>query len=120
MSGVIAGLSIVLAFGMLFDPPIMMVYYSLSTIVFTVVTYLLKRRLYFLLSLDKQETETSSAREGAPWKAMLLVLAVGLAALLVPLLFAEVLSAVFWFVMIVSFTSGISISEIILYFQSLR
>lgn len=117
LSAVIAGSSIILALVLLFGQPFLILYYSLSTIAFTVITFLLKRRLYTSLMMDKDEEKTLRMEERTPWKALLLVLFVSLAFLIAPLLFAQIISGPVWVIMIVSFMSGVSISEIILYLQ---
>jgi len=115
LSAAIAGLSIILASALLSNQPTLIIYYSLSTITFTVITFLLKKRLYTFILMDENEENTDKNEEGAPWKAILLVLFMSLALLVAPLLLAGILSGSIWFIMIVSFTSGVSISEIILY-----
>ena len=117
LSAAIAGLSIILALALLLNQPILTIYYFLSTIMFTATTFLLKRRLYTFLRMEKTEEKKRQTEERTPWKALLLVLLMSLALLLGPLLFAEILSGPVWFIMIVSFTSGVSISEIVLYLQ---
>ena len=120
LSAVIAGLSIILALALLLGQPILMIYYFLSTIIATVITFLLKRRLYTFISTDKNEEKTRENEERTPWKALLLALLMSLAFLVAPLLLAQILSGTVWFIMIASFTSGVSISEIILYLQMRR
>lgn len=117
LSAVIAGLSIILALALLSSQPVRIVYYFLLTIIFTVITFLLKRRLYTLILMDKDEEESLKNEEGTPWKALLLVFSMTLVSLIAPLLFAEILMGPVWFIMIISFTSGVSISEIVLYFR---
>ena len=117
LSAAIAGLSIILASALLSNQPILIIYYFFSTITFTVITFLLKKRLYTFILMDENEENADKNEDSAPWKAMLLVLFMSLALLVAPLLFAGILSGPIWFIMIVSFTSGVSISEIILYLQ---
>jgi uncharacterized protein (TIGR02246 family) len=61
----------------------------------------------FLSVLKKQD-------DGS-WKILMLVFCMLLAALFVPLFLAWVLPSEAWFVLIVSFTSGVSIAEVLLY-----
>lgn len=117
LSAAIAGSSIILALALLFGQPLLLIYYALSTIAFTAITFLLKRRLYTSLMMDKDEEKTREVEERTPWKALLLVLFVSLAFLIAPLLFAQIISGSVWVIMVVSFTSGVSISEVILYLQ---
>ena len=117
LSGVIAGLSIILALTLMLDQPLLMLYYFLSTLAATGVTLLLKRRLYTLLLNDADDEGTREPEDRTPWKILLLTLLMSMAFLIAPLLLTQILSATVWFIMIASFTSGVSLSEIILYFQ---
>ena len=117
LSAAIAGLSIILALALLSNQPVLIIYYFFSTITFTVITFLLKKRLYTFILMDENEENSHKNEDRAPWKAMLLVLLMSLAFLIAPLLLAGILSGPIWFIMIVSFTSGVSISEIILYIR---
>lgn len=117
LSAAIAALSIILALALSSNQPIVIIYYLFSTVVFTVATFLLKKQIYGLLSADKDDEKTSEAGERTPWKAVLLVLFMSLAVIVAPLLLTQVLSAMAWFVLIVGFMSGVSISEVILYLQ---
>lgn len=117
LSGVIAGLSIILALTLMLDQPLLMLYYFLSTLAATGVTLLLKRRLYTLLLNDADDEGTREPEDRTPWKILLLTLLMSMAFLIAPLLLTQILSATVWFIMIASFTSGVSLSEIILYLQ---
>ena len=117
LSGVIAGLSIILALTLMLDQPLLMLYYSLSTMAATGVTLLLKKRLYTLLLNDTDDKGTRETEDHTPWKTLLLTLLMSMAFLIAPLLLTQILSATVWFIMIISFTSGVSLSEIILYLQ---
>jgi hypothetical protein len=115
LSAALAGLSIILASALFSNQYILIVYYSVSTITFTVITFLVKKRLYTLILMDKNEEKPDE--DGAPWKTMLIILLMSLALFVVPLLLAGIISGLVWFMMIVSFTSGVSISEIVLYLR---
>lgn len=117
LSAVIAGLSMILALALLSGQPILTGYYFFSTIIFTIITFLLKKHLYTFILTDRSEEETRESEEHTPWKAMLLIIFMSLASIVAPLLLAGILSGAIWFVMIVSFTSGVSISEIVLYLE---
>jgi hypothetical protein len=67
--------------------------------------------------MDTGEEKTGKTEERTPWKALLLVFFMSLALFIAPLLSAQILGGPIWFIMIVGFTSGVSISEIILYLQ---
>lgn len=117
LSTIIAGLSIILALILLVDYPILTGYYFLSTIAFTALTFLLKKRLYSSIQMEENDEETGEIVKRTPWKALLLVLFMTIAVFVAPLLLAKIASGSAWFIIIASFTSGISISEMILYLQ---
>lgn len=118
LSAVITGLSIVLASMLLFREPVLMLFYFLLTLATTITTFLLKKRFYPLLTTEKSEAENQQHEEKqTAWKTLLPALSMLLAFLLVPLFLAWLLPDI-WFILIVSFTSGVSISEILLYIQT--
>lgn len=118
LSAAIVILSVFLALTML-ETVSQLLYYLFSTLIATVATFLLKMRLYPLITSQKLETEQDQTETNhAPWKALLLAFSMLLLFLLVPLLFAGLLTGPVWFILIVSFTSGVSISEIVFYFQT--
>ena len=119
LSAVIAILSAFLALTLLSETVLLLLYYLFSTLIATVATFLLKMRLYPFIASQKLETERDQTEPNhAPWKALLLACSMLLLFLLIPLLLAGFLSGPIWFTLIVSFTSGVSISEIVFYFQT--
>ena len=118
LSAAIAGLSMFLAVALFVNEPLLAAYYFLSTAGITIVTFLLKRRLYTLLSARENLEGERETEEGTPWGILLLVLLMSIAIFVAPLFLTQVLSATVWFILIVSFTSGVSISELILYLQT--
>lgn len=97
----------------------MLFYYFFFTIILTVATFLLKMYLYPLLMKEKFETEKNQARiDRTPWKALLLVFCMLIALIMIPLLLALFLSGPLWIILLLSFTTGVSISEIVLYFHT--
>lgn len=117
LSAAIVILSVFLALTML-ETVSQLLYYLFSTLIATIATFLLKMRLYPLITSREPETENQTETNHAPWKALLLAFSMLLLFLLVPLLFAGLLTGPVWFILIVSFTSGVSISEIVFYFQT--
>jgi hypothetical protein len=117
LSAAIAGLSIILASALFSNQSTLIIYYSVSTITFTVITFLVKKRLYTLILSGENEEKQDEDEDRAPWKAILIVLLMSLALFVAPLLLAGILSGLVWFMMIISFTSGVSISEIVLYLR---
>jgi hypothetical protein len=120
LSAAIAGLSILLAVALFSNDPILIAYYFLSTAGITIITFLLKRYLYALISVREDLERETEPEEGTPWGTLLLVLVMSVAIFVAPLFLTQVLSATVWFILIVSFTSGVSISEVILYLQTRR
>lgn len=92
--------------------PTSILLYALLTIIITVATFLLKKRLYPLI-MEEQPDQTATDHAG--WKMLLLAFLMLIGFVLVPLLLAGFLSAQMWFILMVSFITGVSISEIILY-----
>lgn len=115
-NAIVAILSAILAFTLLANDLALMLYYLLSTSLITIATFLLKTHLYPKISEQKFETELEQTETNhTPWRMLLLTLGTLIALLIVPLLLARILSGPIWFVLIVSFMSGTSISEIIFY-----
>lgn len=120
LSAVIALLSTILALALLLRDTILMLYYFLAMILVAIVTFFLKKRFYPLLIAEKLQVEPENKLNGASWKTLLLAFFMLIGFIAVPLLLAGFLSASLWFIMITSFTSGVSISEIALYIQASR
>jgi len=117
-SAIIAALSMLLAALMFQSDPALAFYYllysTLSTAVFTVATFELKKRLYPLL-VDSSSMEDDSKNELGTWKRLLLVFSMLIASITVPLLLALALGGAAWFILMISFILGVSLSEIVFY-----
>ena len=92
-------------------------YLALSAIV-TIVSFKLK--LHLLLKMQKTETEVGGLDKGETedserWKIILVVIGLGLL-LLFPVISTVFLDPTSWFVGFSSFVTGMSISEVVLYF----
>lgn len=119
LSAAIAILSVILALTLLRENVSWLVYYLFSTFIATVATFLIKTRLYPIIMSQKLETEQDQNKANqAPWRTLLPAFSMMLLFLLVPLLLAGFLGGAIWFIVIVSFTSGVSLSEIVFYFQA--
>lgn len=106
-------LSVILAFLLLRDP-FWLAYCFTSIIIATAAIYILKTRFSFLPEAeDSQEALKSRTR----WRALLFFLLL-LAIFIVPLVFAMFLDPYIWFILIISFTSGISLAEVFVYLQT--
>lgn len=106
----------IMAFTMLGNEHVFILYYLLSTSLITIATFLLKVRLYPLISEERLETE----QDQTPKRILILTFCMLIAVLFVPLILAGFLSGASWFTLIVSYASGVSISEIIFYFSCTR
>lgn len=103
-----AFLSAILAFLILDSPYTWLLPYSICTSIVTVIVFIFKNHLF--------QTEESGERTST-WKA-LLVLLVFVACLFLPLLLAGILDPHIWFILLVSFMSGFSTSEVIFYLHT--
>jgi hypothetical protein len=113
----IAVLSAFLALTLLTSDPILVLYYCVSTSIATIIAFILKKRLYPILMAD-QQPDTDNSTKDSTWKMLLAAAFMLIGALVLPLLLAGFLSGELWFIMITSFISGVSISEIALYLQT--
>jgi len=91
-----------------------LIYCSLSTLVFTIATFHLKRRLYPILA-ESQAEESETKTWPMTWKTLLLIFLMLIAPISVPLLLAGLLGGAGWFILMTSFISGVSFSEILFY-----
>lgn len=93
-------------------------YFLLSALAITIATFLLKMRLYPLItetpSTTDQPHEQTKTSE-LTWKMLLLVFCMLITPMVVPLLLAGILGGPVWFILITSFILGVSISEILFY-----
>lgn len=114
LSVVLAVLSLVLALQLL-PTPVLILYYFASTFVIATIIFILKKRYFYT---KKPETHQRVANENLEnrisWKLLILLFSVMIIIMVFPLFLAPV-HPYAWFILMVSLTSGISISEIILY-----
>ena len=114
-SAILTVLSVLLAFLLLQDAFWLLLYLS-NTLVFTAVLYIVKTRI--IRMEDEPSNDSDETKPTRPfWKSMLLTLLVLLAIAAIPLLLAGFLPPYLWFTLLISFTSGTSISEIIIYLR---
>lgn len=114
-SVIIAILSIVLATLLLRDL-LHLLYYLLSTILITVVTFILKKNIFYprLARLNKDHAKTSEGGKRT-WMLLILIFLGLIATLILPLFLTKVLDPYVWLILIISFTTGVSVAEILLY-----
>ena len=122
LSTIIAVLSLFLA-GTLFqtDPASVLpnlLYFLLSSLAVTIATFLLKMRLYPLITEGFSTTEEAHGEIETgklTWRMLLLVFCMLIAPIIVPLLLAGVLGGPGWFILMTSYILGVSTSEILFY-----
>lgn len=121
INGIVGALSIILALTLLWIDAVWLLSYLASTSVFTIITLYLKRYLYpRVLAADSQDESSDEEKKQSFWKVLVTTFLILLGFIAAPLLLAGLLTGPIWFVMMVSFTTGISISEIIFYAQARR
>lgn len=118
LSAIIAILSTILALTVLLNDIILMPYYFFSTFIVVIITFFLKKRLYAFLTDENLQSEAENEKEGTSWKMLLVAFFMLIGFIAAPLLLAGLLNPSLWFIMITSFMTGVSISEIILYIQA--
>lgn len=118
LSAIIAILSMFLAITLLLDETSLLPYFFLSTLMVAAITFIIKRHLYPLLVSEDLQSKTEKEKKLASWKILLITAFMLIGSILIPLLLARVLSGPAWIIMITSFMSGVSISEIVLYIQA--
>jgi len=119
LSVAVALMSILLVLMTLLGDATLMIYYTFATCVVIVITFLLKKRFYSLLTTEAHQKTTDEDKRTS-WKALIATFLMLIGLTMVPLLLAGLLSGPAWFIMITSLTSGVSISEIGLYVQANR
>lgn len=93
-----------------------LLYYLVSTIVITSAIFILKRNIFYprLTRLKKDRAKTLEWGRRT-WMLLILTFLGLIATLILPLLLAEILGPAVWFILIISFTTGMSVAEILLY-----
>lgn len=118
MNAIVVALSLILAFMLLTTDLLLLLYYCIATIVATILVFLLKRRLYSRLVIgERPERAPENEKQGAFWKTLLLTFLMMLLLLGFPLLLAGFISGTAWFIVVIGFTTGAGLSEIIVYMQ---
>jgi len=126
LSTTIAALSLLLAVMVFQSYPtsmlVYLLYFFLSALAFTIFTFLLKMRLYPLITESAPTTEQpheQTKKSESTWKMLLLVFCILVSSVLVPILLTGVLGGAVWFILMTSFMLGVSISEILFYLYTL-
>jgi hypothetical protein len=111
-------LSTIIAFLILNSPYTWLLHYLIFTFVVTVIVFAFKIRLFQIQESGFSDSEEVTSGEHAMIWKMLLVFLMLVGCLFLPVLLAGVLDPYIWFIFIVSFTSGVSVSEIVFYLHT--
>lgn len=119
LSAIIVAWSVILAF-LLLQNTLLLFYYVSSASLIAAIVFLLKirslnRPLFANAQRIQKKDSLQPEDERVSWKVLILVFMMLLAALFIPLFLAWVLPGEAWFVLIISFTSGVSIAEVLFY-----
>ena len=98
--------------------PFMLVWYVIFTIPMTLLIFRLKILLFSVDTPRQAKSDSLGENKGYGKRRLILVFCLLVLAVVLPLLLAALLDPMMWFVSLVSFTSSVSISEIILYWYS--
>lgn len=125
-------LSVFLAF-LLLKISTLLLYYIFLTFLITALIFALKIGVISLYisklwtffqrstaTTKKKEEISETPKKGINWRASLLFLVVAISVLFFPLILAKFLDPYVWFLLLISFTSGISISEIAFYHYAVK
>lgn len=115
LNAVTAIFATVLAFLILDSPYTWLLYYLLFTSIVTVVAFTFKNYLFKIQEPKFSGSEDKMSGQSRLTREMLLIFLVFAACLFLPIFLAGVLDPYIWFIVLVSFTSGISTSEVIVY-----
>lgn len=118
LSAIITVLSMILALTLLVEDASLVLFFFLSTVVVSVITFFAKERLYPFLASENLRNETDKEKKVSSWKMLIIAFFMLIGSILLPLLMAGFLPGPAWLIMITSFTAGVSISELALYFQA--
>lgn len=114
-SAILAVLSVILALLLLHDAFWLLLYF-LNSLVFIAAMYIVKTRIFSME--DEPSKDSDDTQPTRPyWKAMALTLLVLVTIAAIPLLLAGILHPYLWFILIISFILGTSVSEIMLYLR---
>jgi hypothetical protein len=120
LSAILAVLSIVLALLLLTDPIALILYFA-STCLFTFITLRIKIYIYSRRNSEAPEEYSVTEREGSDgsnkWATILLIVGF-IVAMAMPLILLSILDVTSWFISLDGFISGVSLSEVILFYRS--
>ena len=114
LSAITIVLSVILALLSL-DSPILLIGYFVSTLSITTITYLLRTHLFHLRTTETDDNQVGKSISG--WRAFALILLMLIAIFVLPLFLAGLIDPYLWFIFMISLASGVSVSQIVVYFR---
>lgn len=119
MNTATAALSMILAFLILKDVDIsLLLYYILSVVLMTATAFALKIR--FSSAREHEEDLAKDYDEPIGLRGLLILFCVLTFFILSPLLLARFLPSSVWFILLISFISGVSLSDLLFYLYTTR
>jgi len=112
-------LSVILAF-LLWETPLFLLYYFVSTFIIAVATFLLRTRLSRIKMSQAEQTLPETGKGAHRLKKLLLMFLALITLLALPLALAKVLDPYVWFTLLISFMTGLSVAEILFYLYTRR
>lgn len=113
-----AVVSVVIAFLILGSPYTWLLYYAVFTSIVTAIMFIFKKSLIKTQVPGLSDSgNIRSQKRTFTWKTLPIFIVL-IACLFVPLLLAGFLDPYIWFILLVSFASGVSTSEVILYLHT--
>lgn len=120
LSAILAVLSIALALLLLTDPIALILYFALTCIL-TFVTLEIKIHIFSKRKSEAPEEyyarEPEGSNGGNKWKTIFLMVCFVIA-MAMPLILLSILDVTSWFISLDGFVSGVSLSEVILFYYS--
>jgi len=118
ISAVTSVLSVILAVLLLQGNLIHFLYYFICTLLIAPAIFVFNVRFLIAKASKPSREKILPTEKGASqWKTLLLLFGILIVSMIVPLFLAQVLPPEIWFVLIISFTSGASIAEVLFYFH---
>ena len=118
LSAMLAALSIIIAALLLHNSFYRLAYYAITTAAITALVFELKNRFTghtTFLSTKTQNTDSQQSEGRSSWKALFGLFVLLIACLITPLALAFVLPPEAWVILIVSFSTGVSLAEVFFY-----
>jgi hypothetical protein len=108
-------LSIIIAFVLLKDYPLLISYYAILTFIIAIAMFWLKLHFHLKRQEPEKERSPNNTERTSPWKSMALLFLIIAGIIMFPLLLTRVLPPQIWFIVIISIASGTSLAEPLFY-----